>query len=69
MILSQPEYYSAYIMQLLHRLNISVLHCRLNAIADMGVKLIPYSLFLIRKGIRNEKYMSFLIPYLTTNNE
>ena len=35
----------------------------------MGVKLVPYSLFLIRKGIRNEKYVSFLIPYLIRNKE
>ena len=34
----------------------------------MGVKLVPYSLFLIRKGIRNEKYVSFLIPYLYSNS-
>ena len=33
----------------------------------MGVKLVPYS--FIRKGIRNEKYVSFLIPYLIRNKE
>ena len=35
----------------------------------MGVKLVPYSLFLIRKGIRNEKYVSFLFTYLIRNKE
>ena len=35
----------------------------------MGVKLVPYSLFLIRKGIRNEKDVSFLIPYSLFNKE
>ena len=38
----------------------------------MGVKLVPYSLFLIfliRKGIRNKQYVSFLIPYLIRNKE
>ena len=37
--------------------------------AIMGVKLLIYSLFLIRKGIRNEKYVSFLILYLIRYKE
>ena len=35
----------------------------------MGVKLVLYFLFVIRKGIRNEKYVSFFIPYLIRNKE
>ena len=36
----------------------------------MNVKLVvTYSLFIIRKGIRNGMYMSFLIPYLRMNRE
>ena len=34
-----------------------------------GHKLVSYSLFLIRKGIRNKKYVSFLISYLIRNKE
>ena len=30
---------------------------------------IPYTLFLIRKGIRNEKYVTFFISYLIRNKE
>ena len=41
----------------------------IETIKRMGVKLVPYSLFLIRKEIRNEKYVSFLIPYLIRNKE
>ena len=33
----------------------------------MGVKLVPYSLFLIIKGIRDEKHVLFLIHYLLRN--
>ena len=36
---------------------------------NMGVKLVTYFLFLIRKGIKNEKYVSFPIPYLIKNKE
>ena len=35
----------------------------------MGVKLVPYSLFLIRKGITNEKNVSFLISCLIRNKK
>ena len=35
----------------------------------MGVKFVPYSLLLIRKATRNDKYVSFLIPYLIRNKE
>ena len=35
----------------------------------MGVKLVTYSLFLNRKEIGNNKYVSFLIPYLIRNKE
>ena len=30
---------------------------------------IPYSLFLTRKGVANDKYVSFLISCLTRNDE
>ena len=46
-----------------------VVSARKYSSGHMGVKLVPYSLFLIRKGIKNEKYVSFFIPYLIMNKE
>ena len=38
-------------------------------ITAMNDKLVAYSLFLTTKGIRNEKYVSFIIPHLIRNKE
>ena len=47
---------------------VSIINSKMSANV-MNVKLVPYSLSLTRKGVANDKYVSFLISCLTRNDE